>query len=493
MSVRVRFAPSPTGFLHIGGLRTALYNFLFARHHGGAFILRIEDTDQERTVPGAVENIIEMLRWVGLEFDEGPHVGGPYGPYVQSQRLELYRQQAQVLLERGAAYYAFDTPEELERMRQQQRRAGIAPKYDRFAMRNSFTLPPEEVQRLLAEGAPAVIRLAVPLDREVRFTDIIRGTITVQSRDLDDQVLLKSDGFPTYHLANVVDDHFMLISHVIRGEEWIPSTPKHILLYEAFGWEPPQFAHLPLLLNPDRSKLSKRHGDVAVEDFRRQGYFPEALLNFVALLGWNPTADRELFTLPELIASFDLTKVNRSPAIVDRKKLDWLNAQYLRRLPLERLAEELRPILRQMSYPEYPLDYLMRAIALLRERVDRLPEIATFGDYLFVPPSHYDQEYFAKYWHPELPRWLNELIPVLEALEPFTAETLQHTVREFAAERGQPLRAIVHPLRLILTGKAVGAGIFETMEVLGKQVCLQRLQTFLREQLPRMQEQLQKA
>jgi glutamyl-tRNA synthetase len=289
MSVRVRFAPSPTGFLHIGGLRTALYNYLFARHHGGQFILRIEDTDQERTVPGAVENIIEMLSWAGLEFDEGPHVGGPYGPYVQSQRLELYRQQAQVLLERGAAYYAFDTPEELERMRARQRAAGVAPKYDRFSMRNSFTLPEDEVRRLLAEGAPAVVRLAVPLDRTVSFTDIIRGAITVSARDLDDQVLLKSDGFPTYHLANVVDDHFMRITHVIRGEEWIPSTPKHVLLYEAFGWEMPQFAHLPLLLNPDRSKLSKRHGDVAVEDFRRQGYFPEALVNFVALLGWNPT------------------------------------------------------------------------------------------------------------------------------------------------------------------------------------------------------------
>ncbi len=489
MSVRVRFAPSPTGFLHIGGLRTALYNFLFARHHGGSFILRIEDTDQERTVPGAVDNIIETLRWVGLEFDEGPHIGGPYGPYIQSQRLELYRQQAQLLLERGAAYHAFDTPEELERMRERQRRAGIAPKYDRFSMRNSFTLPAEEVQRLLAEGMPAVIRLAVPLDREVRFTDIIRGEITVHSRDIDDQVLLKSDGFPTYHLANVVDDHFMHITHVIRGEEWIPSTPKHILLYEAFGWEPPQFAHLPLLLNPDRTKLSKRHGDVAVEDFRRQGYFPEALLNFVALLGWNPTADRELFTLEELIAHFELSKVNRAAAIVDRRKLDWMNAQYLRQLPLERLARDLEPILRQMGYPEYPPEYLMRVIALLRERVDRLPEIATFGDYMFVPPRQYDWDYFRAHWRPELPQWLEEVVELLQTTEPFHAAVLQERFRQFVAERGQPLRAIVHPLRLILTGKSVGAGIFETMEVLGKRECIQRLRHFLQELLPAHLEQ----
>ncbi len=487
MSVRVRFAPSPTGFLHIGGLRTALYNFLFARHHGGAFILRIEDTDQERTVPGAVENIIDMLRWVGLEFDEGPHVGGPYGPYVQSERLELYRQQVHILLERGAAYYAFDTPEELERMRQRQRRAGIAPKYDRFAMRNSFTLPSEEVQRLLADGSPAVVRLAVPMDRDISFDDLIRGRITVHGRDLDDQVLLKSDGFPTYHLANVVDDHFMHITHVIRGEEWIPSTPKHILLYEAFGWEAPQFAHLPLLLNPDRSKLSKRHGDVAVDDFRRQGYFPEALLNFVALLGWNPTADRELFTLEELIAAFDLTKVNRAPAIVDRAKLDWMNAQYLRLLPLDRLARQLQPLLQELGYPDYPLDYLMRAIALLRERVDRLPEIATFGDYLFIPPRSYDWQYFRAHWRDELPQWLEELLPVLEQTEPFTAELLQQQIRQFVEHRGQPLRALVHPLRLILTGKSVGAGLFETMAVLGKAECLRRIRHFLTTELPTAQ------
>ncbi|MCS6966010.1 MAG: glutamate--tRNA ligase [Candidatus Kapabacteria bacterium] len=493
MSVRVRFAPSPTGFLHIGGLRTALYNFLFARHHGGSFILRVEDTDQERTVPGAVENIIEMLRWVGLEFDEGPHVAGPYGPYVQSQRLELYQQQVQLLVERSAAYYAFDTPEELEHMRERQRRAGIAPKYDRFSMRNSFTLPPDEVQRLLAEGAPTVIRLLVPLDQEIRFHDIIRGEIAVHSHDVDDQVLLKSDGFPTYHLANVVDDHFMRITHVIRGEEWIPSTPKHILLYRAFGWEPPQFAHLPLLLNPDRSKLSKRHGDVAVEDFRQQGYFPEALLNFVALLGWNPTPDRDIFTLDELIASFELNKVNRAPAIVDRKKLDWMNAQYLRMLPVDRLAHELQPVLHSLNYPEFPSEYVARVIALLRERVDRLPEIATFGDYMFVPPRHYDWEYFRKYWHEELPAWLEELSAVLEHLEPFVTERLQQRIRQFAEERGQPLRALVHPLRLILTGKSVGAGMFETMEVLGKAECIRRIRIFLTEQLPTIAEQMRTA
>ncbi|MCS7169756.1 MAG: glutamate--tRNA ligase, partial [Candidatus Kapabacteria bacterium] len=305
--------------------------------------------------------------------------------------------------------------------------------------------------------------------------------------------LLKSDGFPTYHLANVVDDHFMRITHVIRGEEWIPSTPKHILLYRAFGWEPPQFAHLPLLLNPDRSKLSKRHGDVAVEDFRQQGYFPEALLNFVALLGWNPTPDRDIFTLDELIASFELNKVNRAPAIVDRKKLDWMNAQYLRMLPVDRLAHELQPVLHSLNYPEFPSEYVARVIALLRERVDRLPEIATFGDYMFVPPRHYDWEYFRKYWHEELPAWLEELSAVLEHLEPFVTERLQQRIRQFAEERGQPLRALVHPLRLILTGKSVGAGMFETMEVLGKAECIRRIRIFLTEQLPTIAEQMRTA
>jgi glutamyl-tRNA synthetase len=284
VSVRTRFAPSPTGFLHVGGLRTALYNYLFAKKHNGQFILRIEDTDQTRIVPGAVENLIETLKWAGIEFDEGPFKGGPFGPYIQSQRLELYHKHALELVEKGYAYYCFCSPERLEKMRQEQIKLGQPPKYDGTCRR----LTSDEVKKKLDEGLPKTIRMKIPEWGELKFNDLIRGDVTINFKVLDDQILLKSDGFPTYHLAVVVDDHYMKISHVIRGEEWLPSTPKHILLYDYFQWEKPYFAHLPLLLNPDRTKLSKRQGDVAVEDYRAKGYLPEAVVNFIALLGWNP-------------------------------------------------------------------------------------------------------------------------------------------------------------------------------------------------------------
>lgn len=322
MSVRVRFAPSPTGYLHVGGLRTALYNYLFAKRHGGVCILRIEDTDRTRLVEGAADALSHTLRWAGIEFDEGPEQGGACGPYVQSERFDLYRKYASDLLERDAAYYAFDTAEELDAMRKRMQDAGIAWRYDRTTMRNQYTLGEAETKRLLAENAPRVIRMKVPLSGEIRFDDLVRGTITVPARDVDDQILLKSDDFPTYHLANIVDDHLMGITHVIRGEEWLPSTPKHALLYDALGWERPKFAHLPLLLNPDKTKLSKRQGDVAVEDYRDKGYFKEALVNFVALLGWNPSATREIFSMQELIESFTLEKVNKAGAVFDTQKLD---------------------------------------------------------------------------------------------------------------------------------------------------------------------------
>ncbi|MEY2720544.1 MAG: hypothetical protein RLZZ273_1910, partial [Bacteroidota bacterium] len=330
MSVRVRFAPSPTGFLHIGSLRTALYNYLFAKHHGGTCILRIEDTDRTRFVEGAIEEQISSLAWAGVTFDEGPHVGGDHGPYTQSERFDLYREYGMKLVANGTAYYAFDTSEELDAMRARQQNAGIAPKYDRSSMRNQYTLGELETARLLAENAAHVIRLKVPLQQDIRFNDLIRGEVVVNGREIDDQILLKSDGFPTYHLANVVDDHLMEITHVIRAEEWLPSTPKHIILYQAFGWEPPKFAHVPLLLNPDRSKMSKRHGDVMVRDFATKGFFPDALVNFVALCGWNPGTDNEFFSMQELIDAFTLERVNKAGAVFDYQKLNWMNGEYLK-------------------------------------------------------------------------------------------------------------------------------------------------------------------
>lgn len=480
MSVRVRFAPSPTGYLHIGGLRTALYNYLFARHHGGQFVLRIEDTDRTRYVPGSVEDILASLRWAGIEPDESPVHGGRYGPYVQSERTEIYRQHAYKLIECGAAYYAFDTPEELERMRQRQQSAGIVPHYDRSTMRNQLTLGDQETKRLLAAGEPATIRLKVPLHGESKYHDLIRGAIVVPCKDIDDQVLLKSDGFPTYHLANVVDDHLMGITHVIRGEEWLPSTPKHILLYQAFGWVPPAFAHLPLLLNPDRTKLSKRHGDVAVRDYIASGYFPEAVVNFIALLGWNPSADRELYTLPELIEAFSLERVNKAGAIFDLAKLDWMNAQYLKRrvhADLGGLVAQLRPLFDARGW-QADDDYIGRVIVLFHERIHRLPELLEFAGYMFAPPA-YDLEFFRTTWSDAARSLLLQLLPVITATEPFTPEALHEHINHFAKHENTPFRQIGNVLRLAITGKRVGAGLMDTMALLGKQEVLRRITNFL--------------
>ncbi|MEO5956551.1 MAG: glutamate--tRNA ligase, partial [Nitrospiraceae bacterium] len=335
--VRVRFAPSPTGFVHVGSLRTALYNFLFARHHGGVHILRVEDTDRTRYVEGAVENLLRTMEWVGITFDEGPMQGGEYGPYTQSERTEMYRNYSDELIKNGKAYSCFCTAERLDEVRKQMQASGQPPMYDRHC-RN---LTEEEVEVKKEAGIPHVVRLRIPLGETVTFNDLVRGDVSFDSKTIDDQVLLKSDGFPTYHLANVIDDYKMKITHVIRGEEWLSSTPKHVLLYRAFGWEDsmPKFAHLPLLLNPDRSKLSKRQGDVAVEDFREKGYLPDALINFVALLGWNPSATEEIYSMEELIKTFDLEKVNKAGAVFGKEKLDWMNAEYIRKkTPDELLA-----------------------------------------------------------------------------------------------------------------------------------------------------------
>jgi glutamyl-tRNA synthetase len=469
----------------VGGLRSALYNYLFAHHMGGQCILRVEDTDQTRYVEGAEQNILDMFAWAGIGFDEGPHIGGPYGPYRQSERTEIYRAHAQILIERGTAYYAFDTAEELDRMRERQQKAGIAPKYDRTSMRNQFTLGPEETARLLGDGVDHVIRLFVPLTGETRTSDIVRGESVFANRTIDDQILLKSDGFPTYHLANIVDDHLMQITHVIRGEEWLPSLPKHVILYDAFGWEKPQFAHLPLLLSPERKKLSKRDGDVAVLDYKEKGYLPEALLNFVALLGWNPTADREIFSMQEMIDLFELEKVNKAGAIFDLNKLNWMNGMYLRQLPLEHLTDELMPILEAHGFAGVDRAYAAAVLDLVKERISFLTDVPAFADYMFGPVTGFDEEYAAKHWKAETSGQMTELANRLAALAPgdWTVPMIEGVIRGYAEEIGLSAGKLIHPLRLAITGKRVGAGMFETMAILGQEKSIERLRAYTRQEI----------
>lgn len=476
--IRVRFAPSPTGFLHVGGLRTALYNYLFARHNNGVFVLRIEDTDRTRYVEGAVENLVSTLRWAGLDYDEGPDRPGPAGPYVQSERLTIYREHAERLLAEGKAYYAFDTPEELEAMRKEQERmrkgeesTRIPPKYDRRALR----LTPDEVRRKLEAGEPAVVRMKVPESETIAFDDVIRGRVEFSSDLIDDQVLLKSDGYPTYHLANVVDDHTMGISHIIRGEEWLSSTPKHVILYRFFGWDPPVFAHLPLLLNPDRSKLSKRQGDVAVEDYRAKGYLPEALVNFVALLGWNPGDERELFSLEELVREFSFERVGKSGAVFNLDKLNWMNTQYLRRKSAEELVALLRPALAQAGMDGWPEAYLRAAVELMRDRVDRIEDFLTLSPYLFRDPDTYDETARTKYWKQETPAMMASVREALWAQDPFDHAGIEAAVRATAQAAGVNASKLIHPLRLAVSGMPVGPGLFELMALLGRDACLRRI------------------
>jgi len=481
MSVRVRFAPSPTGFLHIGSLRTALYNYLFAKHHGGKCILRIEDTDRTRLVDGAIEEQISSLAWAGVTFDEGPHVGGDHGPYTQSERFELYREYGMKLVANGTAYYAFDTAEELDAMRTRQQNAGIAPKYDRSSMRNQYTLGELETARLLSENAAHVIRLKVPLHQDIRFNDLIRGEVVVHGREIDDQILLKSDGFPTYHLANVVDDHLMEITHVIRAEEWLPSTPKHIILYQAFGWEPPKFAHVPLLLNPDRSKMSKRHGDVMVRDFATKGFFPDALVNFVALCGWNPGTDNEFFSMQELIDAFTVERVNKAGAVFDYQKLNWMNGEYLKNRNVHDLARELHPLLVERGYAYINEDYVADVIELVRERVAFLADITEFADYLFgdaLSPLTADaHEVLAKV--PTLKTALETFRTGLGADTLASQEAFKGLAQSSADAAGVKQGALMKPLRLVLTHREVGADLFRTLQLIGVDRCLQRLDAYL--------------
>ncbi|HEY4001642.1 MAG TPA: glutamate--tRNA ligase [Candidatus Xenobia bacterium] len=472
--MRVRFAPSPTGYLHVGGLRTALYNYLLARRQGGTFILRIEDTDRTRYVEGAVDNLMATLRWAGLEFDEGPGAGGQVGPYVQSERLDLYRKYAGELQAGGYAYPCFCSPERLTEMRKAQEKAGESPKYDRHCL----TLSPDERQARASE--PHVVRLKVPDGETVTFTDQVRGEVSFDTNTVDDQVLMKSDGYPTYHLANVVDDHLMGITHVVRGEEWVSSTPKHILLYRAFGWEAPHFAHLPLLLNPDKSKLSKRQGDVAVEDYRAKGYLAEALVNFVALLGWNSGTEQEIFSKAELIQAFSLDRVNKSGAVFDINKLNWLNEQYIHKLPVEGMLPMVRCWVEKEGYA-VPDDATLAAyMTLMKERVTLVSDFATNARYLFVDPTSYDEDAVKKRWKDGARELVADLQEPLAALPVWDAPALEAAVRTLAESKGVNASKIIHPLRLAVSGSSAGPGLFELLAVLGKERVERRLQAALK-------------
>jgi glutamyl-tRNA synthetase len=472
--IRVRFAPSPTGYLHVGGLRTALYNYLFAKRQGGKFILRIEDTDQSRKVEGAVDNLIEALRWAGIEYDEGPRKDGPFGPYIQSERLDIYRRHATQLEANDKAYYCFCTAERLEEMRKKFATENVSQSYDRHC-RN---LPKEDSQRRVEAGERHVVRMKVPLDGELSLVDMVRGKVSFVLNLLDDQVILKSDGFPTYHLAVVVDDHLMQISHVIRGEEWLSSAPKHVLLYQFFGWDLPQFAHLPLLLNPDKSKLSKRQGDVAVEDYRAKGYLKEAIVNFVALLGWNPGDDGEIFSLGQLVKEFSLERVGKTGAVFNLEKLNWFNEQHLRAKSDSELVSMLRNELASSSFAakHFSDRYLTGVIAAMRERASFVRDFVEKSPYFFEAPTNYDEAIAKNRWNAETPnhlRTLNEEFALLEQLHREAYETALHRVAE---KLGLKNAELIHPLRLAVSGMGVGPGLYDMLAVLGKEEVMRRIE-----------------
>lgn len=492
--VRVRFAPSPTGALHIGGVRTALYNYLFARQHGGDFVFRIEDTDSNRFVPGAEEYIIESFRWLGIKFDEGVSFGGEHGPYRQSERRAIYRKYVDQLLDAGKAYIAFDTPEELEAKRQEIKNF----QYDahtRMMMRNSFTLPAEEVERLIADGNQYVVRFKIEPGEDVHVNDMIRGDVVIKSDILDDKVLYKSaDELPTYHLANIVDDHLMEISHVIRGEEWLPSAPLHVLLYRAFGWEDtmPRFAHLPLLLKPDgKGKLSKRDGDrlgfpvfplewhdpktgEVSNGFREQGYFPEAVINFLALLGWNPGTEQEMFTLDELVEQFDITKCSKAGARFDYQKGIWFNHEYILRKSNEEISKLFAPIVAGNGIDE-SMERITKVVSMMKDRVSFVKELWPLCSFFFIPPTEYDEKTVRKRWKENSAQVMGELAEVLEGIDDFSLENQEHIVMAWVESKGYKLGDVMNAFRLTLVGEGKGPGMFDISAFLGKEETLRRL------------------
>jgi glutamyl-tRNA synthetase len=496
--VRVRFAPSPTGGLHIGGIRTALYNYLLARQNNGTMILRIEDTDQTRFVPGAEEYIIKSLEWAGIKIDEGVGVGGPFAPYRQSERKSIYKQYAEQLIRDGHAYYAFDTKQEEEAMRERLQAGGVvAPQYNsitRTQMRNSLTLPPDEVNQLLASGAPYVIRLKVPKKEEIRLNDLIRGWVNVHSSQIDDKVLMKSDGMPTYHLANVVDDYLMKITHVIRGEEWLPSAPLHVLLYRFLGWENemPQFAHLPLLLKPDgNGKLSKRDalkfgfpifplswkdeatGEVSV-GYKESGYLPEAVINFLALLGWNPGTEKELFSMEELIKEFSLERINKAGARFDIQKAQWFNQHYLKSKSDQELIAILETSLKEQGLSSTE-ENLVKIVQLMRDRITFPKDLWEQGKFLFKAPDTFDQSVVNKRWNEDAVKVLSAYKKAIEGATTFDSTVAKNTLDEVTGTLGIGTGKILQAMRLALTGQGGGPDLMMIMEIIGRQEVVSRI------------------
>ncbi len=495
--VRVRFAPSPTGPLHIGGVRTALYNYLFARQHGGDMILRIEDTDSHRFVPGAEDYINEALAWLGIGIDEGVREGGAYGPYKQSERRDIYREHVKMLLDAGKAYIAFDTPEELE----QARASHPNFQYDattRMQMRNSLSLPAEEVQKLMADGVPYVVRFLIEPGRDVEVNDLIRGKVVINSSILDDKVLYKSaDDLPTYHLANIVDDHLMEVSHVIRGEEWLPSAPLHVLLYEAFGWADtrPDFVHLPLLLKPDgKGKLSKRDGDrlgfpvfplewhdpksgEISSGYREKGYLPEAVVNFLALLGWNPGDDTEIMSMDELIAKFSLDHCSKAGAKFAFEKGKWFNHEYLMAMPGERLLELFKPVLKAngVDPADFSDEYIIHAIDMVKGRANFVNDLWDQAKFFFVAPTEYAEKDIRKRWKEDTPERMRELIEHLEALSDFSSAAAEPPIIAWIESNGYHLGNVMNAFRLAVVGECKGPHMFDITELLGKEETVARI------------------
>lgn len=479
--VRVRYAPSPTGFPHVGNIRTALFNWLFAKHTGGKFIVRIEDTDVARTVPGSLESILDSLRWLGLGWDEGPEVGGAHAPYFQSRRLPVYQEIAERLIKSGQAYRCFCSAERLEAMRAEQTEKKLPSGYDRRCR----TLNAGECARKITEGIKPVVRFKTPLEGQTRFQDVLRGEVVFENNTLDDFVLLKSDGYPTYQMANVIDDHLMEISHVLRGEEWLSSTPRHVLLYQALDYELPQFAHMPLILGPDRSKLSKRHGAATLAEYREQGYLPETLFNFLTLLGWSLDEKTELFSREELIKNFSLERISRTAAIFNKEKLDWMNGVYIRGLSVDDLTGRVLPFMEKGLPPDVkrPLDisYVRQIVPLIRERIITLKDAATYADFFFLDKLEYDSAMLTgkKMTAETALTALKAAEEKLSSLESFSQDLLEDTLRHLAGNLGIKTGQLFNPLRVAITAREAAPPLFETMAVLGQERCLKRINAAL--------------
>ncbi|MYY43252.1 glutamate--tRNA ligase [Elizabethkingia anophelis] len=492
--VRVRFAPSPTGPLHLGGVRTALYDYLFAKHHGGDFILRIEDTDTQRYVPGSEEYIMEALEWIGMVPDESPKHGGPYAPYRQSERRDIYDRYTEQILKTDYAYLAFDTPEELDQIRAEFEARGDVFAYNyetRNRLRNSISLPEEEVKKLLEEKIPYVIRFKMPLDRIINLNDIIRGKFSVNTNTLDDKVLVKNDGMPTYHFANIIDDHEMKITHVIRGEEWLPSMALHVLLYEAMGWDVPEFAHLSLILKPEgKGKLSKRDGDkfgfpVFPLDFtdpatgntsagyREEGYLPEAFINMVAMLGWSPADNKEIVSMDEMIKEFDLNKVHKAGARFSAEKAKWFNQQYLQLMSNEAILPEFKKVLAENNV-EVSDEKALKIIGLMKERATFVKDIYNDGKFFFHAPESFDEKASKKAWSPETAVLMQELTEAISSVD-FKAEIIKESIHHLAEAKGLGMGKVMMPLRLSLVGELKGPDVPDLMEMIGKEETISRI------------------